>query len=115
MSKYHSRPADYDGFHFDSQAELARYHELKLMERNGDIDSLTVHPVFPLMEGFMYQGKKIRGISYEADFSYYENGEHVVEDVKGVETEGFKLKSKLFKARYSDMDFRVLNGEKKNG
>ncbi len=109
MSKYNSRPADYDGFHFDSQAELTRYHGLKLMERNGDIESLTVHPVFPLMEGFTYQGKKIRGIKYEADFSYYENGKRVVEDVKGMETPVFKLKAKLLMAKYPVMDFRVLH------
>ncbi len=109
MTKYNSRPETYDGYHFDSQAELARYHELKLMERNGDIDSLTVHPVFLLMEGYEYYGIKIRKVSYEADFSYFENGKKVVEDVKGFETREFKLKSKLFKARYSDMDFRVLH------
>jgi hypothetical protein len=109
MTKYNARPADYDGYHFDSQVELARYHELKLMQRDGDIDSLFVHPVFTLLENFEYRGKKIRGIKYEADFSYYENGKRVIEDVKGVETTAFKLKAKLLMAKYPDMDFRVLH------
>lgn len=94
MSKYHAVKTTIDGIVFDSKAEAARYNTLKLLERNGDIKLLAIHPQFILN----VNGQKIG--KYIADFSYYENGKHIVEDVKGVKTPVYRLKKKLVKALY---------------
>ena len=94
MTKYHAVKTVIDGIRFDSKAEAARYNTLKLLERNGDISTLMVHPVYPLE----VNGQKIG--KYIADFVYWENGREVVEDVKGVKTPTYRLKAKLVKAIY---------------
>ena len=94
MTKYHAVKTVIDGIRFDSKAEAARYNTLKLLERNGDISGLVIHPAFPLE----VMGQKIG--KYIADFEYYENGKSVVEDVKGVKTPVYRLKKKLVKALY---------------
>ena len=106
--KYNAKAQDEDGFHFDSKAELRRYRDLRLMYGFKKIDDFEVHPVFVLIDDFVYQGKKIRGIRYEADFRYTENGVTVIEEVKGVRTKEFNLKLKLFMVRYPEYDFRLI-------
>lgn len=86
-----------DGKKFHSARECARYGELKLLERAGQITNLVLQPRFKL----------VAGIVYVADFQYQEKGALVVEDVKGVETQTFKLKKKLFKYCYPDLELRL--------
>lgn len=101
MSKYRNRKVFSDGLLFDSQAEYYRYRELQLLYSAGELDRLEIHPRYLLLDGFRYDGKKERPIYYEADFSYRDaEGNQVVEDVKGTRTEVYKLKRKLFLARY---------------
>lgn len=106
-----------DGYTFDSQAEHARYRDLKLLVRANSIIELTVHPRYPLV---------VNGMTvaiYEADFSYrpvvitiaevfVPVRRLVVEDVKGFPTPEYKIKRELFKALYPDADFRELNTDK---
>ncbi len=118
-SKYHARPMVKLGVKFDSGAEAARYQELLLLERAGEITDLQDHPRFCIIPGFTHQGKRIRASYYEADFTYYEDGKFVVEDVKGsfrprkdgkkftTETPLFKLKWKLMMSLYPDWVFRI--------
>ena len=107
-NKYHARPTVVDGIKFASKAEARRYQGLQVLERDGKIRLLRCHPRFALIPGFTYQEKRIRPAYYEADFSYHENGQFVVEDVKGaIETPVFKLKWKLMKSLYPDWDFRI--------
>jgi hypothetical protein len=101
--KYNAKKTMVDGFTFDSLAEAARYCELCLLQQAGEISDLELQPKFVLLDKFTdFEGKRRRGISYHADFRYVEvkNGQIVVEDVKGKETEGFKLKLKLFLVKY---------------
>lgn len=107
-NKYHNRPTDIGGQRFDSRAEARRYDELKLLEMAGAITDLTVHPRYEIQGQFKRDGALIRAIYYEGDFSYTENGRHVCEDVKGVETEAFKLKRKLFWKRYPGVELRII-------
>ena len=97
---------------FDSMAEEKRYHQLILLERAGEISNLQVHPVFEIFQAFTDDtGAKHRGIRYEADFQYTEAGRVIVEDVKGVETEVFKIKRKLFLFQMRNFkvdEFRVI-------
>lgn len=100
-SKYGNRKVQLDGYVFDSQAEANRYCDLKLLECNGDIEGLEVHPKYLLQEGFRdCKGTWVPPITYAADFRYVEGGQSVVEDVKGVQTEAFRLKRALFLRRY---------------
>ena len=109
MSKYRNKRVEVDGIVFDSKAEARRYGELKLMEKAGEIHKLKCHPRYVLLEPFTVKGIRYRGVTYEADFSYTENGVEVVEDCKGFRTAVFRLKEKLFMDRYGDkIDFRVL-------
>lgn len=95
-NKHGNKKTTLDGIVFDSAMEATRYAELKLLERAGEITSLKLQPVFVLLENYKREGVTIRGIKYYADFSYMEKGKCVVEDVKGMETDVFKLKRKLF-------------------
>lgn len=98
-----------DGIKFDSQKEGNRYLELKLLQRAGEIKDLKIHPRYLLQPSFEKNGKKYRKIEYVADFAYTEkNGNLVVEDTKGVQTETFKIKHKLFEYRYPDLELRII-------
>ena len=109
MSKYHNRRVQVDGFMFDSEAEARRYGELNLLLEAGAIENLQIHPRFTLQEAFTTEfGLKVHPIVYVADFSYVEKSLDVVEDVKGYATAVFKVKVKLFRKRYPEIDFRIL-------
>lgn len=113
MSKYGNRRTTVDGWTFDSKAEADRYRELKLLQASGAIRNLEVHPRFEIIPAFRAgDGTNHRATFYEADFQYHEwHGDHfwiVVEDVKGVQTEAFKIKRKLFLREYPYRDFRII-------
>lgn len=108
MSKYGNVKTEIDGIKFDSKKEARRYGELRLFEKAGEITNLTVHPKFVLQEGFIWHRKKIRPITYSADFMYQENGQIIVEDVKGVQTQLFRVKAKMFKRKYPELVFRIV-------
>jgi hypothetical protein len=106
MSKYHSKPVEYDGIRFDSIAEYGRYTDLKRLEQEGEITDLQVHPRYMLQEAFTRpDGGREAQITYVGDFQYVEHGKTIVEDVKGVRTEVYKIKRKLFLARYPEIKF----------
>ena len=109
MNKYRAKKTTVDGIKFDSKKEAKRYSELRLLEKAGTIAYLAVHPKFVLQKGFIYRLRKIRPIVYEADFSYQENGDAIVEDVKSVATKTalFKVKVKMFKKVYPELVFRI--------
>jgi hypothetical protein len=106
--KYNARPVTRDGVRFDSKAEARRYGELTMLRDAGEISDLATHPRFTVWEGVDKAGKREK-IVYEADFSYMEQqGRVVVEDVKGVMTDVFRLKQKLFRCKFPDIDFRII-------
>ena len=93
MTKYHARAVNLDGYRFASQAEAARYRELKLLAHAGEIGGLEVHPRYALA----VNGEKL--CVYEADFRYVTySGLSIVEDVKGKPTDLYRLKRKLMRA-----------------
>lgn len=109
-SKYNARKITIDGITFDSLKEAARYKELKLLERAGEITDLELQPKFILLDGFYYGGKKEREISYVADFKYYDKAKSkiIVEDVKGFKTDVYKIKRKLFLSQYCKDDILFI-------
>lgn len=108
MNKYRNIKTVIDGIRFDSKREAERYSELKLMEKANMISGLQLQPVFELQAKFKHNGKTERAITYIADFQYVQNGKTVVEDVKGMKTDVFNIKRKLFLYKYPDIDFRII-------
>lgn len=99
-SKYHAKKTVVDGITFDSRKEADRYLVLKGMEDDGSIEDLRRQVRYELIPAFDVDGKHYRPVYYVADFVYREDDREVVEDVKGVRTDVYKLKSKLFARRY---------------
>ena len=96
MSKYGNRRFVSEDGTFDSLKEFRRWQELKLMPRAGVIHDLKRQVPFELIPAQKENGKVIeRAVTYKADFTYTENGETVVEDVKGIRTKEYILKRKI--------------------
>jgi hypothetical protein len=109
--KYNARPANFNGYRFDSLAEMECYKNLLSLEQAGKISGLTVHPSFELQKPFIdFSGAKQQAIKYVADFSFIESGNPlpVVADVKGVETQAWRIKKRLFLYRYPEYELRVI-------
>jgi len=92
--KYNAQKETVDGITFMSRREAREYRELKLLEKAGHIENLTLQPKFPIQIG----GMKVCTVI--ADFRYLdkETGETRVVDTKGFDTAMSKLKRKLVKA-----------------
>ena len=111
MNKYKNRKIVVDNIKFESNLEATRYKELKLLQRAKQISNLRLQVPFLLQEGFKKNGKTHREIKYIADFVYEENGQTVVEDTKGMKTETFKIKQKLFEYKYPDLNLKIITRE----
>jgi len=109
-NKYGAKKTVVDNIKFDSKKEAKRYEELKLMVRAGEITDLILQPSYLLQEGFNRHGKNYRPITYVADFEYIEvaTGDLITEDVKGLETDLFKVKKKLFLFDFGETNILLL-------
>ena len=127
MSKYFSRKVQLDGIIFDSRKEAARYRELMLMQRAGQISDLRMQVRFELLPAQYADSGKVylkgprkgqpkrkcieQSVVYVADFVYREagNARTVVEDTKGMRTKDYIIKRKLFRWQYSEKyEFREV-------
>lgn len=102
-TKLNNQSITIDGIEFDSKKEGHRYCELKLLQRTGQISDLELQKRYELIpaqyetvetgEYYKVGAKKgqpktkrvciEQSVVYIADFVYQENGQTVVEDVKG--------------------------------
>tara|TARA_R110001592_G_scaffold107314_2_gene300528 strand:- start:654 stop:980 length:327 start_codon:yes stop_codon:yes gene_type:complete len=98
MNKFRAKKTIVDEIAFDSKAEARHYSRLKLLERAGQISDLKLQVVFELAPSVRVAGRKRPPIKYIADFTYIENGELVVCDVKGMITPVYSLKRHLMMA-----------------
>ena len=90
--KYNNTKIRVDGRLFDSKAEAARWQELQLLERAGEITELERQVEYELI----HKQKGERAVKYIADFRYVDHeGKTVVEDTKGVKTPVWIIKRKL--------------------
>ena len=98
-SKYGNEKAEANGIKFDSKKEARRYMELRQLETMGKISDLKLQHTFTLQEAFTTEsGERIQAIKYIADFTYMENGQFVVEDVKSPATRSnpvYRMKNKM--------------------
>lgn len=112
-SKYRNQPIVIDGIRFASRAEGKRYQELNLLQFTGEIHSLVLQPRFKL------KGKNGGVIcTYVGDFQYADRRQHagddghfVVEDVKGVKTDAFRIKAALFLDNFG-FPITIIGGKK---
>lgn len=103
MNKYHNQKIVVDGITFDSKDEAKYYEVLKIRKAKGEILDFELQPKFVLQEGFKKNGKTYKQITYKADFRVYMlDGSSYVVDVKGMLTDVFALKLKLYNARYNE-------------
>lgn len=98
-NKYMNVKTTLDGVQFDSRKEAARYQELLLLLRAGQIANLKIHPKYPLRVNGKHVGY------YYGDFQYDEvsTGKPILEDVKSVATRKlacYRLKKRLVLAIY---------------
>jgi hypothetical protein len=91
-----------DGIVFDSMAEMKRYAELKILCQARKIRYLMRQPRFSVLD----KTPRTRQHVYTADFMYEEDGQTIVEDMKGVVTKDYALRRDMFLARYPSFTFR---------
>lgn len=108
--KYRNKKTQVDGHVFDSRLESERYIQLRMMQDGGLIRELELQPSFTLLPKYKNgDGKSIRAMSYVADFKYkLPDGEVVIEDVKGVKTQVYRLKKKLFEHKYAPLTIKEI-------
>ena len=102
---------------FDSTKEYCRWLDLQLMEKAGTISNLERQKELVIQDAFVYEKKRVQRIAYKADFCYLDaQGKTIVEDVKVfdsksgkyMQTEAFRLKWKLLKAKYPEYHFVLV-------
>ena len=118
--KYRNNPVyDEEGIRHDSKKEYARWRELLLLQKVGEISHLERQKKFVLRPGFQaLTGEKVRAMSYIADFYYYDETEDrrhcqnmktrwVIEDVKSPATK----KDRIYRLKRNEMLYRMSIGE----
>ena len=103
MNKYNAKKVEIDGIVFDSRAEGRFYEHLLDLMHDGVVESSEMQKPYTLLDKFPHPktGKTIRAIKYVPDFEViYTDGRVEVVDVKGMQTDVFRMKCKLFMFRY---------------
>lgn len=102
-NKYHNtkvsvKNEDGEIIKFDSKAEAMYYKKIPKTK----LKNVKLQVAFELMPKFELLGKKYRAIKYIPDFVFYDDAGNIekVVDVKGKQTEVFKIKAKLFCGKY---------------
>lgn len=109
QNKYKNKKVVIDGIIFASRTESEYYLALKEEEKNGIILSIEVQPRFILQETFKKGGKTFRQIEYVSDFKVVgKDGSIRIIEIKGFETDIWKLKQKLFEYKYPDLHIEVI-------
>lgn len=110
-SKYGNKKVVIDGVKFDSILESKYYLLLKELEGKDLVSNIELQPVFLLQDKFTdSNGLSHRRIDYKADFRYYDKvvNECIVVDTKGLITDVYKLKKKLFLFKYPEVNFMEI-------
>lgn len=103
MNKYHNNKINVDGITFDSKDEAKYYEALKDKKAKGLIQNFELQPKFVLQESFTKNNKTYKQITYKADFRVYTNEDiSYCVDVKGMLTDVFKIKLKLFNKKFDE-------------
>ena len=101
VQKYRNQKIEIDGITFSSKKEGARFQQLKMLEIVGKVSGLSLQPSFELAPTVTLHGRNKPALRYCADFSYFEDGVYVVEDVKSEITKKdpvYRIKIHLMKS-----------------
>ncbi len=102
-NKYGSKKTEYAGAMYDSKAEAQRAAELDVLMKCGEIAGWERQVPYVIVVNGVYV------CTYIVDFRVTESGvKFWAEDVKGFSTPVFRLKEKLFRACYPNVDLRIL-------
>lgn len=116
--RYKSKECYINGIKFDSLMEAKYYIYLLEQKSNGLIKDFSMQVKFTLMYKYRnkFTGKIVRDIDYYADFvvKKLDNSVEAI-DVKGVETDVFKIKQKLFGSIYPDIRLACYRWSNKYG
>lgn len=99
MPKYKNTKVVINNIKFDSKLEANIYLKLLQYQKNYDI-VIKLQPKYELQSKFRYENKGIRSIDYIADFELLLSGKVYVIDAKGIKTQVFKIKEKMFLKKY---------------
>jgi hypothetical protein len=103
--KYHATPTVYQGQRYDSKREAEYAASLDRMKAAGAIEGWARGGCFVLVPG-----KRGQRIEYRPDFYVHEGqGAGYWVDVKGMETEVFKLKARLLKHVRPDVRLLIVS------
>ncbi len=98
-SKYRNTKCTVDGESYRSKREAQRHRTLMVMQRSGVIADLQREVPFVLAPSVRFADKRATpALRYFADFVYTQDGQRVVEDCKGLRTEGYRIKRHLMLA-----------------
>lgn len=115
-SKFHNKKTTIDGITFDSKMESNFYIFAKQLKADGKIKDFEMQVHYEVFPAFKKNGKTWRRIDYVADFVIHHfDGSIEVIDVKGVETDVFKLKQKMFEYKYPDLVLQTITYSKIDG
>lgn len=102
-SKYGSVKTTRAGNTFDSKLEATIYDLIQALRI-----PCKRQPEIVLQEAFKHDGKKIQDICYIADFLIEKDGKEIYIDAKGIRTDVFRIKEKLFKYKYPEKILLVV-------
>ena len=94
-------PSSANVIHFHSKRERSHWAMLRLRVGIGEIAILQRQTSYPIS----IDGTKVG--TYKADFTYMENGQLNVEDVKGIDTPLSRFKRKCVEAQYG-VEIRIV-------
>lgn len=102
--KYNAKSVEIDGIKFSSELEGRFYRYF----RDYSIKILEFQPRFTLQDAFKHDGQTIRKIEYVCDFLIEYAGDRFYIEAKGMETEAYKLKKKLWLKRYGHENYLIV-------
>lgn len=106
-----------DGIEFRSTLEATAYQVLASWQAAGAISKLELQPRFVLQPSFISNGERIRAMHYTADFRFEqfnpmtEQVETWVVEAKGHRTESYRMRRKMFLAKFPGLVFVEWNRE----
>ena len=108
-NKYKSIKTEVNGIKFPSRLEAKYYQELLFLKKAGVVKDIKLQPRFLLQEKFRKDGKLYRPIFYVADFQVeYKDGHTEIVELKGMETQLWRVKQKLFEHKYPKLHIKIV-------
>ena len=108
-NKYKAKPVVIDNIRFASTLEGKYYQELLFLKKAGVVKDIKLQPRFLLQEKFKKDGKLCRPIFYVADFQVkYKDGHTEIVELKGMETQLWRVKQKLFEHKYPKLHIKIV-------